>query len=94
MTLWNQSANCFTMEIAFTTNFFRHWTQNSARKIIFIVKQFAYWFGCISLVETYCWNVDICKSKSSQNYESKARQADSPNAQQHTSKRQFYTRGS
>jgi len=35
-------------------------------EIDFIAEQFADWFDCVSFVETYCWNVDICMSDLSQ----------------------------
>jgi len=28
-------------------------------------QQFVDWFNCITFAETFCWNVNMCKSKSS-----------------------------
>jgi len=47
----------------FTRNFSLELTGLKIRKLSendFLVKQFANWFGCVVLVEIYCWNVDMC----------------------------------
>jgi len=42
------------------------------REFDFKAKWFGVWFNCVTFVETCCWNVDMCKAKSSQSYESSA----------------------
>jgi len=32
------------------------------REIDFLVKQFVDSFDCVTIMEIYCWNVDVCKS--------------------------------
>jgi len=47
------------------------------REIDFPVKQFADCIDFVTFVGTYCcWNVDMCTTESSRNYESRVRQAD------------------
>jgi len=45
-------------------------------EIGFTVKQCSNGFECVTFLEIYCWNMDMCKSELSQSYEIRARHAD------------------
>jgi len=62
----------------------------TTHKVDFLVRKCADGFDCVNFVKTYCWNVDMCKSESSERYKSRAWQADSLNT--HSKPRAVYSK--